>query len=227
MLRVRLAAVVAALAGLALIAGCSSGGDTPSSSSTPVPTAAELISASAAAMRTVTTSHFTLAISGSLPAVIVQSAEGDLTSSGDATGKGTIRQLGQLVEVEFVFLSGDLYLKGPTGGFTTVPAALAGSVYDPTVLLDPQRGVVRVLTSATDLGPVTGSYTLTGKVPRDVAASLAPGVGSDVDATFTIDPATSQLTAVSLALTGSDGQPATIRLELSGLNAPVTITPPA
>ena len=188
------------------------------------------MASAATAMRGVTSAHFSLGISGSLPELIVQSAEGDLTSTGDAQGKGTIVQFGQLLEVEFVFVGGDLYLKGPTGGFNKLPAALAGSVYDPTALLNPDKGVVKVLTSATGLGPVTsdgGQYTVTGKVPQDVAASLAPGIAEDVDATFTIDAATSTVSAVSFALTGSDGKPAGIQLLFSDLNAPVTVTAPS
>ena len=234
MLRARLTVLIV-VGALATLVGCSSGdGGTATTSSTPtstpVPTATELMASAATAMRAVTSAHFSLGISGSLPGLIVQSAEGDLTSTGDAQGKGTIVQFGQLLEVEFVFVGGDLYLKGPTGGFSKLPAALAGSVYDPTALLNPDKGVVKVLTSATGLGPVTsdgGQYTVTGKVPKDVAASLAPGIAEDVDATFTIDAATSTVSAVSFALTGSDGKPAGIQLLFSDLNAPVTVTAPS
>ena len=48
-----------------------------------------------------------------------------------------------------------------------------------------------------------------------------------MDATFTIDAATSTVSAVSFALTGSDGKPAGIQLLLSDLNAPVTVTAPS
>ena len=231
MLRARLAALV--LIGAIALAGCSSGGDSPtttSSTAAPVPAAADVMASAATAMRAVTSAHFHLTITGTLPDVPVQSAEGDLTSSGDAQGKATIQQFGQLLEVEFVFAGDTLYLKGPTGGFTEVPAALAGSVYDPTALLNPDTGVVKVLTSATGLGPVTtadGQYTVTGTVPKDVAASLAPGVATDVDATFTIDADDATVSAISFALAGSDGKPAEIELLLSDLNAPVTVTAPS
>ena len=77
----------------------------------------------------------------------VQSAKGDLTAAGDAQGTATIIQFGQLIEVEFVLAGGELYIKGVTGGFTQVPAALAGSVYDPSAILDPDQGVAKVLSS--------------------------------------------------------------------------------
>ncbi|MFD2397254.1 LppX_LprAFG lipoprotein [Prauserella oleivorans] len=52
---------------------------------------------------------------------MVQSLEGDLDRSGQAKGNGTLNQLGQLVEVEFVLADDTLYLKGPTGGFQKIP----------------------------------------------------------------------------------------------------------
>ena len=84
-------------------------------------------------------------LTGSCRSITVQKAEGDLTAAGDAQGTATIVQFGQLIEAEFVLVDGQLYLKGPTGGFSQVPAALAGSVYDPSAILNPDKGVAKVL----------------------------------------------------------------------------------
>jgi len=192
-------------------------------------TATEVLAKSSAAMAGVTSAKFTLAIDGELPTVIVQSAQGDLTAAGDAQGTAKIVQLGQLIEVEFVLASGDLYIKGPTGGFGKVPAALAGGIYDPSAILDPERGVAKVLTSVTNPTITSsdgGSWQVSGTVPAAVAAELVPGIAGDVTALLTISMATSELTAAQFTLDGSDGKPATAKVGLSNFNETVSISPP-
>ncbi|MEP6562902.1 MAG: LppX_LprAFG lipoprotein, partial [Nakamurella sp.] len=159
----------------------------------------------------------------------VQKADGVLTAAGDAQGTATIAQFGQLIEAEFVLAGDQLYLKGPTGGFSQVPAALAGSVYDPSAILNPDKGVAKVLSSV--INPVISgtdgdAWLVTGTVPAAVAGGLVPGLNSDVDARFTIAMAGNQLSAAVFTLAGADGTPATVTVELSDLNAPVSITAP-
>ncbi|WP_111765443.1 LppX_LprAFG lipoprotein [Nakamurella deserti] len=223
-----------ALTSILSITGCSSGsspdGTGPSAAPTVAPSASELISRSATAMTAVSSAHFSLAVTGTLPDLVVQTGDGDLTSTGSAQGTASIRQFGQLVEVEFVVVDTALYLKAGTGGFTEVPAALAGQVYDPTAILDPERGVAAVLTSTTGLSAVTeadGSYTVSGTVPEKVAASLTPGITTDVAGTFVVDAASSRTSSVSFSTTGSDGQPATVTLQLGDFDKDLAITAPA
>jgi lipoprotein LprG len=222
--------------GLALtIAGCTS-----APPSTPTPTAvtsaaraltqAELLTGSAAAMKAVTSAHFTLTVAGQLPDLQVQGAEGDLTSAGNAKGTAKIIQFGQLVQVDFVIVGKDLYIKGPTGGFTKIPAAMAGAIYDPTAILSPDKGVAKVLGSVTKPAtPVVAgsSYHVTGTVPKAAAAPLVPGIASDVAGTFTIDKISLRSTEVLLRLKGSDGKPATVDLALSDFNKTVAVSAPA
>ncbi len=218
------------LASALALAGCSSSTASPNSTVAAVPGATELLARSATAMQAVTSAHFALTVDGQLPDLKVQGAEGDLTSTGDGQGQAKINQLGQLVQVEFVFLNTDLYLKGPTGGFTKLPAAMAGQIYDPTGILNADQGVAKVLSSVTAPGTPAAagsSFTVTGTVPKAVAAALVPGIADDVTATFTVDQATSQLTSIGFALTGSDGKPGTVGLTLSDFNKAVTITAPA
>lgn len=222
--------VAGVLVGAMLIAGCNSTPSPSPSTSTPPPTGPALLATSATAMKAVTSAHFTLTVNGKVPDLQVQGAEGDLTSTGNAQGNAKITQFGQLVQVEFVVVGKDLYLKGATGGFTKLPAALAGQVYDPTAILNADKGVAKVLTSVTNPGsPGTAgsSYTVTGTVPKAVAASLVPGIAADVPGTFTIDHASSQLTHISLGLTGADHKPATVDMVLGDFNKVVTITAPA
>lgn len=219
-----------ALLAVALVlisAGCTSTANTTATAVTP--SAGTLLSDSAAAMSAVTSASFELTVNGQLPAVVVQQATGQLTATGDAKGSGTISQLGQLVEVEFVLTSGELYLKGPTGNFSKVPSALAGQLYDPSVILSPDKGVAAALAStqgATVTGTEGEAWLVTGTVPAAVAGGIVPGITSDVTAVFTIAMAGSQLSAATLTLTGADGQPATVTVKLSDLNAPVSISPP-
>lgn len=228
MRRAGVGVLVAILTGLLTLTGCSS------STTTATPTAAALtaqqvLAKSAATMASVTSAHFTLTVDGQLPSVTVQSAEGDLTAAGDAQGSATITQFGQLIEVEFVLAGGNLYIKGVTGGFSEVPAALAGSVYDPSAILDPDKGVAKVLASVQNptLTSSDGdSWVVTGTVPAAVAGGLVPGIGTDVQGVFTIAMATGELTAADLSLTGADGRPATVKVGLSNFNQPVSISPP-
>lgn len=222
------------LAGVLLaLAGCTSGsgGDPePAATSTaPPPTPAELLEDSAAAMESVQTAHFTIEVSGDLPELILNKGEGDLTAAGDAQGSATIKQFGQLVEVEFVLVGGELHLKAGTGGFAQVPAALAGNVYDPSVILDPTSGVSAVLRgvqSPVDAGSDGNVRKVSGTVPQAVAAGLVPGITTDVDGVFGIDTTNDRLVDATFGLTGADGQPATVAVTLSDLDAPVTVTAP-
>ncbi len=176
-------------------------------------------------MAGLTSAHFTLIVRGKLPDLKVQGAAGDLTSVGDARGTAKMTQFEQLVEVDFVVVGKVLYLKGATGGFTKLPAALAGEVYDPTAILQAEKGVAAVLRHIITPGNPTlvgSSYTITGTVPKAAAAALVPGITSDAMGTFTIDRASSRLTDVVLHLAGSDGKPAAVDLALSDFNKAVT-----
>jgi lipoprotein LprG len=219
---------MALVAALLVLTGCTSSTGTATPTAV-TPAAADVLSSAATTMSKVTTAHFTLSVDGQLPSIAVQKAEGDLTAAGDAQGTASIVEFGQLIEAEFVLVGGQLYLKGPTGGFSQVPAALAGSVYDPSAILDPDRGVAKVLSSVA--GPaITGTdgeaWLVSGTVPAAVAGALVPGLGTDVDARLTITMSDARLTEAVFTLAGADGKPATVTVELSDLNAPVSVTAP-
>ena len=216
---------------LVAVSGCSGSSGTPTAASTtaPPPTASEILAASATAMAEVKSAAFSLTVDGQLPSVTVQSAKGVLNADGDAQGTAAIVQFGQLIEVEFVLAGGQLYIKGVTGGFTQVPASLAGSVYDPSAILDPARWVAKVISSVqspTIAGSEGDSWLISGSVPADVAAGLVPGITDDVTGLFTISKGSSELTSADLTLDGADGKPATVKVELSDFNEPVSISPP-
>ncbi len=87
----------------------------------------------------------------------------------------------------------------------------------------------KVLTSVTN-PTITGTdgeaWLVSGTVPAAVASGLVPGISSDVTAQLTIAMASSELTAAQFTLDGSDGKPATAKVELSNFNETVSISPP-
>ncbi|MEU6155498.1 LppX_LprAFG lipoprotein [Actinosynnema sp. NPDC047251] len=199
-----------------LLAGCSS-------SSGDLPAGSDLVGRSAAAMRSVSSTHFTIKVDGELPDVTVKDAEGDLNAKGESKGRAKVEQFGQLLEVEYVLVGRDLYFKGPTGGFSKLPAALAGQVYDPTAILDPDKGVAKVLASAKDAKTVSaenGGHVVEATVPKDVVAGLVPGIGGDVKATFTLKD--DKLADAVFELSGG----AKVTMALTDLNKTFTVAPP-
>ncbi|WP_116041437.1 LppX_LprAFG lipoprotein [Amycolatopsis palatopharyngis] len=220
---------------IAATAGCTS----DEAQDGPLPDAPGLLDQAATATANITSAHFALQVNGSVPGLSVQNLEGDLTTeggpSGAARGTGKVALGGQLVEVEFVLAEDNLYIKGPTGGFQKLPAALGAGVYDPSAVLDPERGVSKVLRSVQN--PVTKAqeevdgvqtYKVTGTVSKDVLAGLLPGAPSGGDITFWLRTEGEHLPVkASVALPGEGGEPATVDVVLSDVDKPVTVTPPA
>lgn len=211
----------------ATVTGCSSGGDTS------LPDAGSLLKDSAAATGGVTSTHFTLKVDGTVPGLSVHGLEGDLTKAngGGAKGTGTLELLGQVVDAEFVLVNGSLYVKGPTGGFQQIPAALSSSIYDPSAILDPQRGIPKVLagvqnakTEAAEDVNGTPTYRVTGTVPKDALAGLLPGASADADAALWLRKDGGHLPVkASLGFPGGG----VVAVTLSDVDKPVTVTAPA
>lgn len=226
--------VVAALA--ALIAGCGPASGNGAATGA-LPPAATLLADSAAATRAVHSTHFLLTVDGSLPDVPVAKAEGDLNAAGQATGTATLTELGSYVEVDFVLTGNVFYLKGPTGGYQRVPAATAAGLFDPSAILDPNRGVARVLASITGARTEgtasvsgTATYRVTGTVDRAVVAGLVPGLDTTVSATVWLATSGQHLPVkieFGVPAGGDNGRGATIDVVLSKFNEPVSVTPPA
>jgi len=201
---------------LALLTSCTSGGD--------LPDGATLLSESAESMRSVKTVHFTIKVDGELPDVPVKDADGDLTSAGDSKGTAKVTFGGQLLSIEYVLTGGNLHFKGPTGGFTKLPAAFAGQVYDPSAILNPDKGVAKVLASAKDARTKSSGdvSVVEATVPKDVAAGLVPGISADVKSTFSIG-GDKKLKSALFELPG--GQK--VDIGLTDFDKAVTVTAPA
>ncbi|TYB54218.1 LppX_LprAFG lipoprotein [Nonomuraea sp. PA05] len=207
------------VAALALASACSSGGG-----GAELPAGPELMKKASEAMKTVKSAGFSITTEGS-PQVPVKKADGRLTAEGDADGTLTIDLLGTLQEVSFALVGETVHFKGPTGGFQQMTRAQLAQFYDPSVILEPTKGIAHLLASATNPkveGVEDGSYRVATTFPSGVVSSIVPGVTQDVNGKVWIDQATSRLTKASLPMQGG-----TVTVAVSDYDAPVTITPPA
>jgi lipoprotein LprG len=143
----RIRPVLALLAALVAVTSCTSSDKKDASS---LPDAGPLLTGSAAAMREIKTAKFLITADGAISGLSLRRAEGTLTREGDAEGTAQIEQAGTNVDLTFVIVGDKIYIKGPTGGYQQLPLALAASVYDPSAILDPDQGVAKLLSTATD-----------------------------------------------------------------------------
>lgn len=220
----RLVALFAVLV-IALVTSCGGGGE----QKTTLPDGTRLLADSAAAMRTVTTIHFTIAVQGNVSGVPLRYADGQLTREGSAKGTARVDQGGQLVQHEFVIIGNTLYLREPTGSFQKLPSSVAGAVYDPSVILNPDRGIAAVLASGRNATteahePLAGvdTYRLRVTFPQQSLSTLVPGLSKDTTGQVWIAAQGSRL--VEAQFRETDG---TISVHFSDYDAPVTINAPA
>ncbi len=204
---------------------------------TNLPDGPTLTNAAAAAMRDVATAHLTLTTEGEVGSLPLRRAEADITRTGDAKGKLQLSQFGVLLEYEFVVTGKTTYLKGVSGGWQTLPATTAASIYDPAAILDPERGVAKLLATATD--PKTdkaeeidgvATYRVTAGFSDTVAASLVPGIPAGVTGTLWFDQSTKKLRRATFAVPGTAGatsaSTSTVTIDLTDLDKPVTVSAP-
>ncbi|MDV6012974.1 LppX_LprAFG lipoprotein [Haloechinothrix sp. LS1_15] len=235
-------AVACLLAALALVASaCSEDAED-------LPEAGTLLDRASAAAAEVTSARFTLHATGDVPGLTVQAIEGDLTTEGGpygaAQGTATLSVGGQLVESEFVLHSETLHLETPGGGFQEIRADRVAAIYDPSAVLDPERGVANLLTQVREAETVgtetvdgTATYEVDGTVAHEAFAELIPGVTSDAEITLWLTEEGDHL-PVRVSLTFPDAESAedadtadtddapTVEVTLSQVNEPVTVSPP-
>jgi lipoprotein LprG len=214
-----------------LIAGCSS--KPPATES--LPTATTLLVESANAMRNVQSAHVRIGTEGEVSSLPLRRAEGDLLRSGDSKGTIQISQFGVLIEYEFVVVGDTIYLKGVTGGWQKLPAATAAAIYDPSAILDPDRGVAKLLLSATE--PTTeakeavdgrDAYRVAVKLDAAAVAILVPGVPAGATGKVWIDAENKRLVKAVLTIPGpSPDRTGTVTINVSAFDAPVTVSAPA
>jgi lipoprotein LprG len=220
----RLASALLAALVMALIASCSGN----SQQQTALPDGKKLLSDSATAMRAVRTAHFTIAAQGNTPGISLRYADGQLSGQGSAQGTAKVDQGGKVVDEQFVITNNNIYLRGPNGDYQKLPAAMGSATYDPSVILNPDRGIGAVLASAKDATaeahePLAGvdTYRVRATFPKESLATLLPGISKDTKGTVWISAQDSRL--VEAQLRQGDGL---VSVHFSDYDAPVTINAP-
>lgn len=221
--RILIAAVVAALS---LVTACSGGG--ASDGEAALPGGPELVKKSAEAMRSAKSVAFTMEAEGT-PAVPVRKAAGRLSGTGDADGTIQIDLAGSLQEINFVVIGDTVHFKGVTGGFQKMSRSQLAAIYDPSALLNPDKGVVQLMTNALDPKTEAGekldgadAYRVSATLSQQVLATMVPGISQNVDGRLWIDKATSRLLKAELPMNGG-----MVIVAFRDYDVPVQVTAPA
>jgi lipoprotein LprG len=227
----RLLALPLLLVALASCTGGEAAGDDPAS--TNLPAGADLVRQAAAEMRKVTTTRFELQTEGRVDQVPVRGGEGRLTRTGGAQGKLRIDQGGGPLELDFVVVGDEAFIKGPTGGFQPVPLATAAAVYDPSAILDPERGIARLLgtakaakTEAKESVAGKEAYRVEARFDRQAIAALVPGLDQEVTGEVWIGADRPVVTKARIPVGTSTGPGGAFVVTFTDFDAPVTVTPP-
>jgi lipoprotein LprG len=228
--------IIAALAaaGLLALAGCTSSSNPSPPAPATLPAGADLIAQSATAMAAVTSAHLTIDSSGDIGSVPLRSAVGDITRSGDAKGSIKLMVLGVLLQEDFVVVGGNYYLKGLTGGWQKEPANAIASLYDPTAVLDPNRGVAKILATATvatteaaDSTNGVDTYRVVVDLNSTAVSSIVPGIPAGITGHLWIDRSTKHLVRAQLTVpSAASGPSGVVTINLSDLDKPVTVSAP-
>jgi lipoprotein LprG len=218
------------LLGLAPLTGCGGGGKSESAGD--LPAGDGLVKAAATEMRSIKTARFVITTDGTVDRLGLSGADAVVTSEGDAKGTATLDQSGSATELTFVVVGDTLHLKGLTGDWQRVPLALAASVYDPSKILDPDRGLANVLgtainakTEGTETIDGTRTYRVTATLDAAALATIVPGVDENVTGTLWIGADRRLLHRASFRVPG-DGGGGTATVTLSEFDAQVTISAP-
>jgi lipoprotein LprG len=214
---------------IAALAGCTK--KTPASDLPPGP---DLVRESSTAMASVQSAHVVITTEGDVADLPLRKADGSLTREGNAKGTIQLEQFNALIEYDFVVFGETIYLKGVTGGWTQLPVAMAATIYDPSAILDPDRGVAKVLATATEAKTeakesVDGrdTYRVGVKLDRAATAQLVPGVGDGVTGQLWIAVENKRLLKALLRIPAQDGGTGgTVTIGVSDIDAPVSISAP-
>jgi lipoprotein LprG len=214
---------------LAVLTGCSK-----DKSGEALPAGATLLSDAATATAALKSAHVKIETEGEVSSLPMRRAEGDLLRSGDAKGTIQLSQFGVLIEYEFVVVGPTIYLKGATGGWQQLNASVAQSLYDPSAILDPNRGIAKLLSTARD--PVTeakesvngkDAYRIRVKLDSSTVAALVPGITGEVTGKVWVDAQNKQLLKAVLTVPGSSADKSgTVTINVTNIDVPVTVSAP-
>jgi lipoprotein LprG len=183
-------------------------------------------------MREVKSIGFSIDTEGK-PAVSFKSGDIKLLKRGDAEGTLQLEQAGQTVEMNFVLLADTVYYKGLTGGYQKLPRAMVAQLYDPTAVLDPERGIAKLLTSAaapkTEAREKIGdrdTFRIKATLPRDTAAALVPGITQDLTGQVWVDTTDHRPRRVRMQVPATGGGTGAVIVSLTEFDSAYTIVAP-
>jgi len=216
---------------LALACGCSASPDMRG----PLPDAPSLVTAAATSFAQLRTFQFDFTVSGSVPGLNVREVKGTASRDGgpygSSTGQADMQESQNRFEVTYSINGDKLRLTDKNGVSTDEPVP---EPYNPVTLLDPARGLPKLLTSATELKTETKedlkgvkTYRVTGSVARAVVATVLPTVQSDVDVKFWVTQNEPRnLVRIWMQVPPQQPNEGAVMLEL-GLTEPAATTTPA
>ena len=221
---------------LFVLTGCTtkSKEDTAGKADPNLPAADGLLKESATAMGGITSAKFLITADGTIAGVALKRADGVLTKEGNAQGTAQVEQMGATVDMAFTIVGQTMWLKGPTGDYPQLPLALAASVYDPSAILSPDRGIAKVVgtgtngrTEATESVDGQEAYRVSADNSSQTLANVVPGVTGSVPGRFWIAKDGKKLLKAAFTLPAvGEAKGGTVTITFKEFDAPVTIAPP-
>lgn len=221
------AAAAAALALVLVIGGCSgnsnSGKPPGTTATTSSSEAATLLKQAADAMAKVTGMHVSVTVQGDVPNLRVTKLEGDISNTPQtvATGNASLIVGKTPQEAKFVYIDGHLYSDlGQPGTYTDF--GNGASIYNVSVLLDPNKGLANVLAKLQG-GSVAGTEQVNGVATTKITGnSSADDIATLAGSKLTAESVTTVPTTVWIA---SDGSSHLVQLQIHPTNdTSVTLT---
>ncbi|GAA0737293.1 LppX_LprAFG lipoprotein [Dactylosporangium roseum] len=234
---VLLAGVAALAAVLVTLTACTSKSDKKDGTDAAdanLPAAEGLLKESAAAMGDIKTAKFLITADGTIAGVALKRAEGVLTKEGSAQGTAQVEQMGTTAEMAFTIVGQTVWLKGATGGYQQLPLALAASVYDPSAILNSDKGIAKVIGTATEGKTEAaesvegqGTYRVSAKFPAEHLSNVVPGVTGSVPGKLWIAKDGKRLIKATFDLPAvGDAKGGTVTVTFKEFDATVNISAP-
>jgi lipoprotein LprG len=229
----RIRPVLALLTALVAVTSCTSSTEKKDESTGSLPDAGTLLTDSATAMRDIKTAKFLITADGAISGLSLRRADGTLTREGSAEGTAQIEQSGTSVDLTFVIVGDKIYIKGPTGGYQALPLAVASTVYDPSAILNPDKGVAKVLSTATEAKTEAGE-SVDGTDAWRVAvtangadlSTIIPGVTGDTPGKVWLGKQDKRLHKAVFTLPAEGGATGTVTVTFREFDAPADIKAP-
>jgi lipoprotein LprG len=226
--RARIASLIPIVLALVLSTGCGGGGSGKN------PPGSQILQQAANVMRSVASLSFTLRTSGN-PNVNVKSVDAKLLKNGNSQGSVQVTELGVPIQLDFVVLGQTVHFKGLTGGWQTEPLSKVSSIYDPSAVLDPNRGLVQLLLTAkgaethgTEKVAGQEAYKVHASLSHDALARLVPGMNADAPADIWVATADKHVLKAEVEVPSkSGGKPGKVIIAFADYGKPFTIIPPA